>query len=47
MDNLFDIKKLLAYKTKVIDQLRSGVESLCKENKIEIIRGKVTFPRSR
>ena len=42
-DDLFDIKKLLAYKTKVINQLRSGVESLCNENKIEIIRGKVTF----
>ncbi len=42
-DNQFDIKKLLSYKTKVINQLRSGVESLCKENKIEIIIGKVTF----
>ncbi|WP_391118264.1 dihydrolipoyl dehydrogenase family protein [Psychrobacillus sp. L3] len=40
---LFDIKKLSTYKTKVIDQLRSGVESLCKVNKIEIIRGKATF----
>ena len=43
VDNLFDINKLIAYKTKVINQLRSGVESLCNENKIEIIRGKVTF----
>ena len=42
-DDAFNIKKLLAYKTKVIDQLRSGVESLCKENKIEMIRGKATF----
>jgi dihydrolipoamide dehydrogenase len=42
-DNQFDIKRLLSYKTKVINQLRSGVESLCKENKIEIISGKVTF----
>ncbi|WP_391205351.1 dihydrolipoyl dehydrogenase family protein [Psychrobacillus sp. L4] len=42
-DTLFDIKKLSTYKTKVIDQLRSGVESLCKVNKIEIIRGKATF----
>ena len=42
-DDLFDFKKLLAYKTKVINQLRSGVESLCNENKIEIIRGKATF----
>ncbi|KAA0966220.1 dihydrolipoyl dehydrogenase [Sporosarcina sp. ANT_H38] len=42
-DNLFDIKKLLSYKEKVINQLRSGVENLCNANKIEIIRGKVTF----
>ena len=42
-DDAFNLKKLLAYKTKVIDGLRSGVESLCKENKIEIIRGKATF----
>lgn len=42
-DTPFVFKKLLAYKDKVIQQLRSGVESLCKENKIELIRGKVTF----
>lgn len=42
-NNLFDFKKLSAYKDKVIKQLRSGVESLCKVNKIEIIRGKATF----
>ncbi|WP_342598032.1 FAD-dependent oxidoreductase [Psychrobacillus sp. FSL H8-0483] len=42
-DNLFDMKKLSDYKSKVIHQLRSGVESLCKSNKIEIIRGKATF----
>ena len=39
----FNLTKLLEYKTKVIDRLKSGVESLCKENKIEIIRGKATF----
>lgn len=39
----FNMKMLLSYKTKVIDGLRLGVESLCKENKIEIIRGKGTF----
>ncbi len=42
-DNVFDFNKLLSYKAKVINQLRSGVESLCNENKIELIRGKVTF----
>ncbi|QFG00728.1 dihydrolipoyl dehydrogenase [Psychrobacillus glaciei] len=42
-ENLFDFKKLSTYKAKVIHQLRSGVESLCKVNKIEIIRGKATF----
>ncbi|MDN4608264.1 dihydrolipoyl dehydrogenase family protein [Sporosarcina highlanderae] len=42
-ENQFDFKKLLSYKDRVINQLRSGVESLCKENKIEMIRGKVTF----
>ena len=42
-DDTFNLKKLLAYKTKVIDGLRLGVESLCKDNKIEIIRGKATF----
>lgn len=43
LDNQFDFKKLSTYKEKVITQLRSGVESLCKQNKIEIIRGKATF----
>ena len=42
-DDTFNLKKLLAYKTKVIDGLRLGVEGLCKDNKIEIIRGKATF----
>ncbi|MFJ8063720.1 dihydrolipoyl dehydrogenase family protein [Psychrobacillus sp. NPDC096426] len=42
-DNLFDIKKLSNYMSKVIHQLRTGVESLCKSNKIEIINGKATF----
>ena len=42
-DDAFNLKKLLAYKTKVIDGLKFGVESLCKENKIEMIRGKATF----
>ncbi|MFF2753673.1 dihydrolipoyl dehydrogenase family protein [Psychrobacillus sp. NPDC058041] len=42
-DNLLDFQKLSAYKAKVIHQLRSGVESLCKVNKIELIRGKATF----
>ncbi|CAM3069284.1 FAD-dependent oxidoreductase [Filibacter tadaridae] len=41
--DIFDFKKLLSYKAKVINQLRTGVESLCNANKIEIIRGKATF----
>lgn len=42
-DDTFNIEKLLAYKTKVIDGLRLGVESLCRDNKVEVIRGKATF----
>lgn len=42
-DDTFNIKKLLTYKDKVIDGLRAGVESLCKDNKIEVISGKATF----
>jgi len=42
-DEVFNYKKLLSYKTKVIDGLRFGVESLCQENKIEVIQGKATF----
>lgn len=36
----FNLNKLLSYKSKVTDQLRSGVETLCKANKVEIIKGK-------
>ena len=39
----FNIKQLLTYKTKVIKSLRSGIEKLCKENKVEMINGKATF----
>ena len=39
----FTIKQLLAYKIKVIKRLRSGIENLCKENKVEMISGKATF----
>lgn len=42
-DAVFNLQKLQSYKTKVIDGLRAGVESLCRENRIEIIRGKATF----
>ena len=42
-DDTFNFKRLLTYKDKVIDGLRAGVESLCKDNKIEIISGKATF----
>ena len=39
----FSVKQLLAYKTKVINRLRSGIDNLCKENKVEMIYGKATF----
>ncbi|WP_019413728.1 NAD(P)/FAD-dependent oxidoreductase [Paenisporosarcina sp. TG20] len=42
-DEVFNLKKLLSYKESVIDGLRSGVESLCKENKIEVILGRASF----
>ncbi|WP_027409092.1 dihydrolipoyl dehydrogenase [Anoxybacteroides tepidamans] len=35
--------KLQQYKTKVIGQLRQGVEALCKANKIEVIKGTASF----
>ncbi len=41
----FSIKQLLAYKTKVINRLRSGIDNLCKENKVEMICGKATIFR--
>jgi dihydrolipoamide dehydrogenase len=34
-----NLSKLLAYKETVMNQLRSGVEALCKTNKIEVIYG--------
>ncbi|MET1013610.1 MAG: FAD-dependent oxidoreductase [Paenisporosarcina sp.] len=42
-DDTFNLSKLLTYKDKVISGLRTGVENLCKENKIEVLRGKATF----
>ncbi len=42
-EETFNLRTLQSYKTKVIDRLRAGVENLCQENKIEIIRGKATF----
>ncbi|WP_172369478.1 dihydrolipoyl dehydrogenase [Sporosarcina jiandibaonis] len=43
IDMEFNINQLLAYKTKIIKRLRTGIEKLCKENKIELIYGKATF----
>jgi dihydrolipoamide dehydrogenase len=40
---LFHLGKLQNYKAKVIQQLRQGVEALCKANKIEIIKGTASF----
>ena len=42
-NDTFNLDKLHSYKEKVINVLRSGVESLCKANEIEIIRGKASF----
>lgn len=39
----FDMVKLQDYKSKVIQSLKMGVEGLCKQNKIEILRGKGSF----
>ncbi|WP_282137609.1 dihydrolipoyl dehydrogenase [Rossellomorea aquimaris] len=38
-----NLATLQNYKKKKITQLRSGVESLCKANKVEIVRGYATF----
>lgn len=39
----FHLEKLKQYKTKVISQLRQGIEALCKANKIELVKGKAAF----
>ncbi|MEH7347003.1 dihydrolipoyl dehydrogenase [Bacillus sp. JJ1532] len=39
----FNMDKLQAYKNKTINQLRDGVLSLCKANKVEIIHGSAFF----
>ncbi|ANB61519.1 dihydrolipoyl dehydrogenase [Anoxybacteroides amylolyticum] len=39
----FRLAKLQQYKTKVISQLRQGIEALCKANKIDIVKGKASF----
>jgi dihydrolipoamide dehydrogenase len=38
-----NIEKLQNYKQNIIKQLRQGVETLCKANKIELIKGKASF----
>ncbi|MEK4027923.1 dihydrolipoyl dehydrogenase [Pseudobacillus sp. FSL P4-0506] len=39
-DGTFDLEKLVSYKSKVTEQLRKGVEALCKANKVEVLKGK-------
>ncbi|MEB6549509.1 FAD-dependent oxidoreductase [Heyndrickxia sporothermodurans] len=39
----FDFATFLAYKEKLISQLRMGIESLCKANKIEVMYGSASF----
>lgn len=42
-DISFNFNKLQQYKQKKIEQLRTGVEALCKANKIEILIGSAFF----
>ncbi|MFD1737213.1 dihydrolipoyl dehydrogenase [Bacillus salitolerans] len=42
-DISMNLTKLQAYKQQVIDQLRQGVEALCKANKVEVIKGNGYF----
>lgn len=42
-DASFNMNQLLTYKSKVIKSLKTGVEGLCKQNKIEVIQGKASF----
>lgn len=37
------LQTLQEYKNKITDQLKKGVEALCKANKIEVIKGEATF----
>lgn len=39
----FQYSTFLAYKEKIINQLRMGVESLCKANRIEVMYGSASF----
>jgi dihydrolipoamide dehydrogenase len=43
MDVSLDMKKLQAWKQKVVDKLTSGVGQLCRGNKVEILAGSATF----
>ncbi|MCS0790163.1 dihydrolipoyl dehydrogenase [Cytobacillus firmus] len=42
-DISFNLNKLQQYKQKKIEQLRTGVEALCKANKIEMLNGSAFF----
>ncbi|WP_026693167.1 dihydrolipoyl dehydrogenase [Peribacillus kribbensis] len=39
----FDFHSLIHYKQEAVQRLRSGVDALCRENKVEIIKGKGYF----
>ncbi|KKB41145.1 dihydrolipoyl dehydrogenase [Bacillus thermotolerans] len=43
VEGTFQLDQLIAYKSKVTEQLRKGVEALCKANKVEVIQGKAGF----
>ncbi|KAB7706569.1 dihydrolipoyl dehydrogenase [Bacillus aerolatus] len=43
VEGTFNLGQLVSYKAKVTEQLRKGVESLCKANKVEVIQGKAGF----
>ncbi|RLQ97404.1 dihydrolipoyl dehydrogenase family protein [Falsibacillus albus] len=42
-DHTFDFNRFTKYQSDKIDQLRKGVEALCKANKIEVVYGEAAF----
>ena len=42
-DPHFNLEQLQNYKGKVVQQLRQGVEALCKANKVEVLKGTASF----
>ncbi|MCA1319553.1 FAD-dependent oxidoreductase [Bacillus tianshenii] len=42
-DTTFDMRTLQEYKNATIQQLKQGIEALCKANKIEVLKGEAMF----